>query len=254
ISGVIERFPLSFWKKIGEQSTFYITSKCPQYRSCFMVPPRAQREAFETDHRVPAPVGKPMVPGNDGACLIGRFIHDRVFFYSRPREDDELVCCQCQPTFQIVRSFRVQVRQQSFHTPCFRLNNVLCVTSQQVPGLRARDKCNGTITSQFRSEIAWACKVFAIFGPPLPIYSIAHTQTRTMFRDELARLWPETHLERRGIVTQLHFASTVEDGEGEQEGWGLCLTETRAEHAKSDKRTEFELERFSLQQTVLDID
>ena len=52
---------------------------------------RRERQALETDHRVAAPIGEPMIAGDDGADFIARGMRARRFLRAAGGRDDELV-------------------------------------------------------------------------------------------------------------------------------------------------------------------
>ena len=52
---------------------------------------RHERQPLEADHRVAAPVGEPVIAGDDGADLLARRTRPRRFVGASGRRDDELV-------------------------------------------------------------------------------------------------------------------------------------------------------------------
>ena len=80
-----------FGKKIGNQAVFHISRKCQQNRTCLIISPGAQSQPFEADHRVAAPIGKPMVARDHRAQYHARRLLPGQFLYSAGGRDDKLI-------------------------------------------------------------------------------------------------------------------------------------------------------------------
>ena len=112
IGRMVERFALPFGKEIRQQPILDIVGKRPQNRSRFLVTTGAQRETFQADHRVASPVGEPVVSGNDRSRFIAGRPRKGMFLQAATREHDELVGGQGEPSFEVILSAGVGLRQQ----------------------------------------------------------------------------------------------------------------------------------------------
>src|SRR4051794_30804725 len=78
----------------------------------FRMPISRQREAFQTDHGVSAPISKPVVTGNDGSRFITGGVRPRGILDASSGCDDELVCCEHQFMCRLFLCLRICVRNQ----------------------------------------------------------------------------------------------------------------------------------------------
>ena len=82
------------------------------------MPAGDERQPFEADHRVAAPVGEPVVAGDDGADLIARGMRARGIFGASDRRDQKLIGGQHQlGSRRLLRARRGRVRKQSAAPP-----------------------------------------------------------------------------------------------------------------------------------------
>src|SRR4051812_35489545 len=70
VRGVVEPLPFALGKKIRYQSVTNVVAEGAEDIACFDLATRGKGEAFEADHGVAAPVGEPVVAGDNGAHLI----------------------------------------------------------------------------------------------------------------------------------------------------------------------------------------
>ena len=86
IDSMVERLALPLGKKIRQQSILDIISKCAQNRARLAVAAGAEGEPFQTDHGIAAPIGEPMVAGNDRARFITGSPRKGLIIQARPWE------------------------------------------------------------------------------------------------------------------------------------------------------------------------
>ena len=70
VRSVIEAVSLAFGEHIGDQSIAHVMGKRPQNPARLVPAAGHQRESFQTDHGVAAPVREPGVPRDNGPNLI----------------------------------------------------------------------------------------------------------------------------------------------------------------------------------------
>ena len=72
VGGVVESFALALGEHVGNESVADIVGEGPQDIARLDVPAGGQGQAFEADHGVAAPVGEPVIAGDDRADFIAR--------------------------------------------------------------------------------------------------------------------------------------------------------------------------------------
>ena len=81
VGGVVQAFVLALGKQVRDQPVADVMRKGAQNPARFGEPPGGERESFQADHRVAAPVGEPVVAGDHGAHFVaggagaGRVFH-----------------------------------------------------------------------------------------------------------------------------------------------------------------------------------
>jgi hypothetical protein len=70
IGRVVKPFILPFREHVRDQPFVHVMSKGAQNPACLDRSPGRQSEPFERDHRVPAPIGEPVIAGDHGAHFI----------------------------------------------------------------------------------------------------------------------------------------------------------------------------------------
>ena len=70
VGGVVERRPLAFGKQVGDQPVADVVGERAEDVAGLGVPAGGQRQAFEADHGVAAPVGEPVIAGDHGADFV----------------------------------------------------------------------------------------------------------------------------------------------------------------------------------------
>src|ERR1043166_8720725 len=70
VGGVVESLRFAFGKQIRDQAIANVMGEGAKNVARFSMPPGHQRESFEADHGVAAPVGEPVVAGDDRADLV----------------------------------------------------------------------------------------------------------------------------------------------------------------------------------------
>ena len=91
IRRVIHARLLAFGEQVGNQPVAHVLGEGAQDIPGFDVAAGGQRQAFQRDHRVAAPVGEPMVAGDHRADFVARRIRPRRVGNARGGRDDELV-------------------------------------------------------------------------------------------------------------------------------------------------------------------
>ena len=69
VGRVIQAFPLAFGKEVRDEPVADVEGKGAEDRARLGMPAGEQRQPLEADHRVAAPVGEPVVAGDDRARL-----------------------------------------------------------------------------------------------------------------------------------------------------------------------------------------
>ena len=70
VGGVIQALVLAFREHVGNQAVANVVGERAQNIAGFDVAAGRQRQPFQTDHRVAAPIGEPVISGNDGANFV----------------------------------------------------------------------------------------------------------------------------------------------------------------------------------------
>ena len=91
VDRVIQRLALAFGKQVRQQAVAHVVRKRTQDRAGFAIAAGAQRQSFEADHRVAAPVAEPVIAGVDGAQLAAFRLRQHVFFEAAAGQHDELI-------------------------------------------------------------------------------------------------------------------------------------------------------------------
>ena len=91
VGGVIKPFLLAVGKHVRDQSVADVMRERAQDVAGLEAAAGRQRQAFETDHRVAAPIGEPMITGDDGAHFIAGGVGARRFLGAAGRRDDKLI-------------------------------------------------------------------------------------------------------------------------------------------------------------------
>ena len=91
VGGVIKPFLLAVGKHVRDQAVADVMRERAQDVARFEAAAGRERQAFETDHRVAAPIGEPMIAGDDGAHFIAGGVRARRFLGAAGGRDDKLV-------------------------------------------------------------------------------------------------------------------------------------------------------------------
>ena len=91
IGGVVEAVALALGKEIRDQAIADVMTEGAKDPRRFEMPAGGERQAFEADHRVAAPVGEPMVARDDGAHFIAGGAGSRGVLDPACGGDDELI-------------------------------------------------------------------------------------------------------------------------------------------------------------------
>ncbi len=70
VGGVVEAFVFAIGEEVGDQAVADVVGEGAQDPAGFVVAAGGEGEAFEADHGVAAPIGEPMVAGDDRAHFI----------------------------------------------------------------------------------------------------------------------------------------------------------------------------------------
>ena len=91
IGGVIQAFAIAFRKHVRDQPVAHIMCESTQDPFTFRDAPGCEGQTFERDHRVAAPIGEPVIPGDDGAHLVTLGVRPDDIGDPADRRDDETV-------------------------------------------------------------------------------------------------------------------------------------------------------------------
>ena len=94
VGRVIKPFLLAIGKHVRDQSVADVMREGAQDVSGLEPTAGHEREAFQTDHGVAAPIGEPMITGDDGADFVAGGVGARRFLESAGRRDDKLVAAK----------------------------------------------------------------------------------------------------------------------------------------------------------------
>ena len=103
---VVEPLLGPFREHVRNQAVAHVVPERAQDVARLALAARAERQPFEADHRVAAPVGEPVVAGDDGAHFVAGRAGARRFLDATCRRDDELVGGQHQLRRNPVRAAR----------------------------------------------------------------------------------------------------------------------------------------------------
>src|SRR5919109_2874466 len=93
-------------KQVGDEPVADEACEGPQNPTGLDVPARRERESFQADHGITAPVGEPVVPGDDAALLISKRMSACGIRRTASRADDELAGGQ----YELCRRVRLRLR------------------------------------------------------------------------------------------------------------------------------------------------
>ena len=91
VGRVIEAFLLALGEHIGDQAVADVVGEGAQDVAGLAVPAGRQRQAFQADHGVAAPVGEPVVAGDDRADLVAGGARAGRILDAAGRRDEELI-------------------------------------------------------------------------------------------------------------------------------------------------------------------
>ena len=91
VGGVIQPFARAVGKHVRDEAVPHVVRERAEDVLGLAVPVRGQRQPFEADHRVAAPVGEPVIAGDHRAHFFARGPGARRFFGASGRRDDELI-------------------------------------------------------------------------------------------------------------------------------------------------------------------
>ena len=92
-----------------------------------------KRQPFKTDHGVAAPVGEPVIAGDDGANVFAGGLCKDALFRTAAGQDDELIGGQHQLRGEPVRA-RSGAREEPFYPMTFRIEDRPGVDLQRFAG------------------------------------------------------------------------------------------------------------------------
>ena len=91
VGGVVEPLGPPVGEEVGDQAVADVVGEGAEDVAGLVVPPGRQGQPFEADHGVAAPVGEPVVAGDDGADLLARGMRPSRVHDAPDRGDQELV-------------------------------------------------------------------------------------------------------------------------------------------------------------------
>ena len=94
VGRVIQAVALALRKQVRQQAVANAARERAQDAFRFCGAARQQREPFEADHRVAAPIREPVITGDHRAFFVAASAHARRIGCAADRRDDELIRCQ----------------------------------------------------------------------------------------------------------------------------------------------------------------
>ena len=156
IGRVIEAVLLTFREHIRDQAVADVASKHPEDVAGLGRPTGRQRQPFETDHRVAAPVREPGVAGDDGVDLIAGSVGPREIFHTAGRADDELVGGQHQLAGEAgARAWRGGPEQTPTTLTLGAISLVRAERHDRLPRLGRGDECHLVVKLRRDSKRTW---------------------------------------------------------------------------------------------------
>ena len=168
IDRVIQRLALAFRKQVRQQAVLHIVRERAQDRAGFAIAAGAQRQPFEADHRVAAPVAEPVIAGVDAAQLAAAACASTLLFQPAARQHDELIRCHRQLLGErIALPAAARARAGRSSALPLGIEHRGCVELQAVPRMRRGDEHDRLVGGETRGEIAGAeraleCRIAAI--------------------------------------------------------------------------------------------
>ena len=102
IGRVVQPFLPPFRKHVGNQTVSNVVGERAQDESRFDLAAGHERQPFKADHGVTAPVGEPVVAGDNRAHFVAERVRARRFLGAAGRRDDELIGGEHELGFGIV--------------------------------------------------------------------------------------------------------------------------------------------------------
>ena len=213
IGRVIEPIALPLGKQVGNEPVAHIAGEGPQDIACLRLPARDQCQPFQTDHRVAAPIGEPVVAGDHAANFISGGLCLGLVGHAAGGTDQELVGGQHQLGGRAVVHFGpglIQKPRAAFQlrvaggggigredrVPAFRRSN----QARLLPGrqlgaevARAPQAAHARVTALFLQAVAHLAHVAAV-----------QEQARQRCRDAKAQRWSDLRLDLEAVAEGRH--------------------------------------------------
>ena len=94
VGGVIQPLTLAVGKHVGNEAVAHVAGEGSQNQRGFLRPTGHERQPFEADHGVAAPVGKPVVAGDHRAGFKSQSGRARGLLRSGGRRHEKLIRCE----------------------------------------------------------------------------------------------------------------------------------------------------------------
>ena len=175
IRGVVQALLGSLRKHVRNQPVAHVVAERPQDVARLALPARAEREPFEADHGVAAPIREPVVAGDHRAHFIAHRPGARRFFDAAGGSDDELIG----GLDQLLDHPPLRDRPRRFDEP--RAPAMLGVRqivrsqgADRFPRLRGRDERPGRVGRQHQAEIPGTPEIAAAFVAAVLLELVQH--------------------------------------------------------------------------------
>ena len=160
VGGVVEPFLIAFRKEVRYQAVAKMMRERHQDAARLRMPARAQRQAFEADHRVAAPVREPVIAGDDAPRFFARGPRARGVGRASRRFDDELIGPEHEFGAQPVRAHVAGGDEQPRSTGNLRVQRFVGGEGIEIGGAVRRGNEGGPFAlAEIELEIAGAPRV-----------------------------------------------------------------------------------------------
>ena len=238
VGGVVEALTASFREHVRDQPVAYVMGEGAQDPPRLDRPPGRERQPFERDHRVAAPIGEPVIAGNDGADFIAFCARPRDIGDAPHRGDEKIVGREDELGSKPGPHHRRGQADETAAALAFEGQRVAGAQRRDgMPWLRRRDKGQRAIGADLSDKIAGAPQPASGLIPPLRLDLEEALPPRAAIGDErgaLAALDGQTQRRQVGPGSDLVSLSS----RGERVAGGQGLADRRLDRVKVDEGSE----------------
>ena len=152
VSCVVQAFALSLGKHVRDEPVADVKGKRPEDVTRLGMPAREERQSFEADHRVAAPVGEPVIAGDDRARFASAARARAPRRLCRDGPDDELIG----PEHELGGNARARRRVRPRRAP----RAAIALGRERVDGIDRRDDFPGFCRGD-QCDVAARCELGA---------------------------------------------------------------------------------------------